>query len=161
MARRIRAADVDDDARVHLALSQLRWLISNSGASRSGTERLRGVAGASLWHDRRRQKRAIRLETTPERLNPSASRSTSWRRRSTRQWSPFAEQQGLCRKNHSLRLQERLHGAEQIAAIPVLAQSGQVLRVQDVADVTGPDPRPEHYTRFGFGPGDPRFADWD
>ena len=44
-------------------------------------------------------------------------------------------------ENHSLRLQERLHGAEQIVAIPVLAQSGQVLRVQDVADVTdGPDP---------------------
>ena len=161
---RIRAADVDDVPVFTLALvsAALDDFELRRVAERV-LERLRGVAGASLGTIAGGRERAIRLETTPERLQSFGLTLDQLAATvDAANVSGSLNSRVYAGENHSLRLQERLHGAEQIAAIPVLAQSGQVLRVQDVADVTdGPDPDLEHYTRFGFGPGDPRFADWD
>ncbi|MEA3274823.1 MAG: efflux RND transporter permease subunit, partial [Pseudomonadota bacterium] len=161
---RIQAVDVDDVPVFTLALvsAELDDFELRRVAERV-LERLRGVPGVSLGTIVGGRPREIRLETTPERLQAfglSLDRLAA-AVHAANVASPLAKRV-YASENRSVRMEERLQGAEQVAAIPLLAQQGQVLRVQDVADVAdGPHPDPTHYTRFGFGPADPRYAPWE
>ena len=125
-------------------------------------ERLRSVPGVSLGSIVGGRSRELRIETTPERLHAFGLSLDALAAAVTAANAsvPLAARvyEG---ENRNLRLAERLQDREQIAAIPLQAVDGRVLRLGDLADVVdGPTPDRAFYTRFGFGPADPRFADW-
>jgi len=160
----IQAVDVDDVPVFTLALvsAELDDFELRRIAERV-LERLRGIKGVSLGTIAGGREREIRLETTPERLQAFGLTLDQLAAavHAANAPGPLAERV-YAGENRNLRLDGRLQSAEQVAAIPVLARQGQVVRVQDLADVAdGPDPDPTHYTRFGFGPADPRFARWE
>jgi len=161
---RIQAVDVDDVPAFTIALvsAELDDYELRRVAERV-LERLRGVPGVSLGTIIGGRPREIRLETTPERLSAFglSLEQLAAAVDAANVASPI-DTRVYAGENRSLRMDEHLQSAEQIAAIPLLAQKGQVLQVKDVADVAdGPTPDPKHYTRFGFGPADPRFSRWE
>lgn len=158
---RVASVDVDDVAVFTLTLASA--VLDDHRLRRVAQrvlERLRGVPGVSLGYVVGGRPREIRLETTPERLQgvgltlddlaaavAAANVSRTLDRR---------VYQG---ENRDLRMEQRPRSAEEVAAIALGAHAGRILRVADVAEVgDGPTPDREHYTRFGFGPVDPRFA---
>lgn len=160
----LQAVDVDDVPVFTLALvsAELDDYELRRVAERV-LERLRSLPGVSLGQIIGGRPREIRLETTPERLqafgisldglaSAVAAADTA---------TPLSERV-YAGENRRLRLESRLREADEVAGIPLLAGKGQMLRLGEVAEVKeGPNPERTFYTRFGFGPGDPRFADWE
>lgn len=63
-------------------------------------------------------------------------------------------------RQESVFLEGRLRSAAELRRLPLKAHDGQLIYLEDVADVhDGPPPEREQLTRFAFGPGDPRFSD--
>ena len=161
---RIQAVDVDDVPIFTLALvsAELDDAELHRVAERV-LERLRGVPGVSLGHVVGGRPREIRLDTTPERLQAfglSLDQLAS-AVAAANVATPLSDRV-YAGENRQLRMEERLRSAEQVAAIPLLGQTGKIQRVRDIADVyDGPDPDRQYYTRFGFGPADPRFDKWE
>jgi multidrug efflux pump subunit AcrB len=161
---RLQAADADDVPvfTLTLASAELDDLALRRVAERV-LERLRSVPGVSLGSIVGGRPRELRVETTPERLqafdlslDELAAAVTAANTAAPLAGKVYAGE------NRNLRLTARLHDAEQIAAIPLQAKEGRVLRLGDIAEVIdGPNPDRVFHTRFGFGPADPRFADWE
>lgn len=62
-------------------------------------------------------------------------------------------------ERRSVYLKGRLTSLEQIRRLPVSAQRGQLIYLEDVGEVVdGPVPERDHVTRLAFGPGDPRYS---
>lgn len=160
----IRAIDVDDVPVFTLALvsTELDTAQLKRVADRV-LERLRSVPGVSLGYTVGGRNREIRLETTPERLHAyglSLDQLAAAVSKSNIA-APIANRV-VAGKTFNFRVEQRLHSAKDIADIPLLAKEQRIIRVKDVAEVIdGPYPEHKHYTRFGFGPADTRFDQWD
>ncbi|MCU0971684.1 MAG: efflux RND transporter permease subunit, partial [Gammaproteobacteria bacterium] len=161
---RLRAIDVDDVPVFTLALvSAERDDFALRRVAERVLERLRSVAGVSLGTLVGGRARELRLETTPERLQ-AFGLTLDHLARATAAANAAAPLAGrvYAGENRALRLTDQIQDADQLAAIPLQGDGGRVLRVADLAEVVdGPDPERAFYTRFGFGPADPRFADWE
>lgn len=161
---RLQAVDVDDVPVFTLALASaaLDDFALRRVAERV-LERLRSVPGVSLGSIVGGRPRELRIETTPERLQAFGLSLDALAAAvaAANTVAPLAARV-YAGENRNLRLTERLQDVEQIAAIPLQAEDGRVLRLGDLAEVVdGPSADRAFYTRFGFGPADPRFADWE
>jgi multidrug efflux pump subunit AcrB len=161
---RLQAVDVDDVPVFTLTLVSAE--LDDSALRRVAErvlERLRSVPGVSLGSIVGGRPRELRIETTPERLHAfDLSLDALAAAVTAANTSVPLAARVYDGENRHLRLVERLHDSEQIAAIPLQAGDGRVVRLGDLADVVdGPSPDRAFYTRFGFGPADPRFAAYD
>ncbi len=161
---RLQAVDVDDVPvfTLTLASATLDDFALRRVAERV-LERLRSVHGVSLGMIVGGRLRELRIETTPEKLQAFdlSLDALAGAVTAANTAAPLAERV-YAGENRNLRLTDHLQDAQQVAAIPLQGKDGRVLRLGDLAEVVdGPNPDRAFYTRFGFGPADPRFADWE
>lgn len=124
-------------------------------------ERLRSVKGVGQSYVVGGRSREIRLETTPEKVQAYAVSLDQLARaiRSADLSRPIATRVEHS-QNHSLRLDDQLQTADQIAQIVVTNVDRRLVRVSDLATVhDGPPSELTQMTRFAFGPADPRAAE--
>jgi multidrug efflux pump subunit AcrB len=161
----MRAIDIDDVPALTITLSSAHY--DDAALRRMAErvlERLRSVQGVGIGYVTGGRRREFRVEVSPERLRsfgvgleqveqairtadvslPLGSRVVA------------GEHGG---ENQSLRVSGQLLSKEQIEAVVVQVKDKRLLRVGDLGRVVdGPSPDRSEYTRFAFGPADPRFT---
>ncbi|MEN8130062.1 MAG: efflux RND transporter permease subunit [Pseudomonadota bacterium] len=160
----MRAIDIDDVPALTITLTSEHY--DDTALRRMAErvlERLRSVQGVGIAYLVGGRQREFRVEVSPERLRSFGVglEQVAQAIRTADVSLPLGSRVMAGEKggeNHSLRVSGQLTSKEQVEAIVVQVTDQRLLRVGDLGRVVdGPSPDHSEYTRFAFGPADPRF----